>query len=781
MSVTQKRPADSRSASGGYDVILERARRLADELARRWAIGERPRAEEFLAGDAEVAARADAALEIVYEEICQRPATEAIDEARWFERFPAWRTELQMLLACHHLLDGADEPRYPEVGDTFGEFSLLAELGRGLQGRVYLARQPALADRPVVLKITPLTGQEHLSLARLQHTHVVPLYGAHDDAARGMRALCMPYFGGITLFELLERLRAIAPAKRTGRDLLEALSAAAAEQPLASPVEGPACRYLQQASYVDAICWIGTCLADALHDAHQRNIVHLDLKPSNVLLAADGQPMLLDFHLAQPPIAAGKATLEWLGGTPDYMPPEQKAALEAVRQAGDVPRRVDGRADVYSLTLTLCEALAGKPPEGVCVSRWLRTANPRVGMALSDLLARGLSPDAHHRYADAGSLAEDLRRHLAHRPLRHVANRSLLERWSKWRSRRPYALAFLALFATLAAWGLVGAAGVRQRLDDARSALDEVDGQLAAGSYERADLAAQRARRLVSGVPWSGGLADRLREAERLAAAGQVADRLHELVERFRTADVVFGEANERASPEQVGAAGEVALLGQQAERLWKQRKSILANLSSPIFARIGDRVTADLTVLAILWADSHVRWAPADKAEQAAREALAVLNEAEALPGPHLVLHRAKERLARMLGDERQARDSAAKADRLVPDSPWEHLALGRLLLADGHLREAAAEFSAAVESEPQGLWPNFYAGRAAYELGRFDEAARWLTACVALAPRAAWCYYNRGLAYEALGDAERAKRDFERARELQPAGELAEKLRGD
>ena len=65
--------------------------------------------------------------------------------------------------------------------------------------------------------------------------------------------------------------------------------------------------------------------------AQERGLVHLDIKPSNALLAMDGVPMLLDFHLARGPLAAG-APASWLGGTPGHMAPEHEKALEAVLQ-----------------------------------------------------------------------------------------------------------------------------------------------------------------------------------------------------------------------------------------------------------------------------------------------------------------------------------------------------------------------------------------------------------------------------------------------------------------
>src|SRR4029077_17707418 len=119
-------------------------------------------------------------------------------------------------------------------------------------------------------------------------------------------------------------LREVPLGKRSGSDLLKALDRAPSREWLAMPTEGPARRVLAGASYVQAICWLGACLADALHYAQERDLVHLDLKPSKVLLRSAGQPMLLDFHLASAPIRPGGPLPDWLGGTPAYMSLEQQ-------------------------------------------------------------------------------------------------------------------------------------------------------------------------------------------------------------------------------------------------------------------------------------------------------------------------------------------------------------------------------------------------------------------------------------------------------------------------
>src|SRR5262249_59289327 len=132
-------------------------------------------AEDLLAAHPSLTAHPRAALRVIYEEVCQRQELgQDVSLTELRERFPQWRDELAVVLDCHRVL--GLEPRvplFPEVGDTLGEFRVLAELGRGGMGRVYPAEQGFLAGRLMVLKVTPLGDQEHLKLARLQHTHIV--------------------------------------------------------------------------------------------------------------------------------------------------------------------------------------------------------------------------------------------------------------------------------------------------------------------------------------------------------------------------------------------------------------------------------------------------------------------------------------------------------------------------------------------------------------------------------------------------------------------------------
>jgi serine/threonine protein kinase/Flp pilus assembly protein TadD len=749
------------SANPGAPAADALVERLVEDMGRRWRGGERPLTEEYLARYPELRARPEAAAELIYEEVCLRQQFEAgAGAADVLGRFPQWRHHLRVLLDCHHLLEGGPGPPFPAAGEALGDFHLLAELGRGAQGRVFLATQPALAGRPVVLKVVPRGGGEHLALARLQHTHIVPLYSAHDFPARGLRALCMPYFGGLTLAALLEAWRGRPAEGRSGRHLLEELRRAQTAAPVVLPAGGPAWEYLARASNVQVACWVGARLAGALQHAQDHGLVHLDLKPANVLLAADAQPMLLDFHLAHEPIRPGPAPRR-LGGTPAYMAPEQRAALAAAAAGRPVPAAVDGRADVYALGLVLWELLGGALPARVGrEAQELRRRNPQVTAGLADVLARCLAPEPRHRYPSAGALAADLRRHLADLPLAGVANRSWVERWRKWRRRRPYALALWgAALVALAALGLAPA-HVGQQSRKAEAALAEGRDHLRQGRYEEAAAALRRGLAVVEDVPFTRDLTRRLDDQRRRAEQGQAARDLHLFAERVRA----LSEPGALASAD---ARALSPLCGQ----FWEQRGLIARLLGE-------QQVRADLLDLAVFWTNLRVREAGGSAA--ARREALEVLDQAEALFGPGGVLYRERQAHAAALGLTDVAREAERQAAAHPPRTAWDHLALGRACYRAGDLAGAEAHFDRALELQPQNLWAHCYKGRCAQQAGRHAEAVSAFTACVALAPDRAWCFHNRGLAHEGLGQAERALRDYDRALRLDPALAAAALNRG-
>src|SRR5438105_4026064 len=114
-------------------------------------------------------------------------------------------------------------PPLPAVGTELFGFRLRAELGRGAFAAVFLAEEADLASRPVVLKISSAEGDEPQTLAQLQHTHIVPIYSVHEDASSGLRAVCMPYFGGASLSGVLQQVFEETARPMRGQQLINAL------------------------------------------------------------------------------------------------------------------------------------------------------------------------------------------------------------------------------------------------------------------------------------------------------------------------------------------------------------------------------------------------------------------------------------------------------------------------------------------------------------------------------------------------------------------------------
>ena len=144
---------------------------------------------------------------LIYEEVClRREAGQDVATTEVIRKYPLLGgADLEPLLGCDRLLrpTSSKAVAFPMVGEQLGDFRLLTELGRGAAGRTFLAAQPSLAERAVVLKVTARDHDEHLSLASLQHTHIVPLYSAQLFPARGLRGLCMPYLGGAAFSQIL--------------------------------------------------------------------------------------------------------------------------------------------------------------------------------------------------------------------------------------------------------------------------------------------------------------------------------------------------------------------------------------------------------------------------------------------------------------------------------------------------------------------------------------------------------------------------------------------------
>jgi len=274
------------------------------------------------------------------------------------------------------------------AGKSFGDYELLDEIARGGMGVVYRARHKSL-NRVVALK-TMLSGQlasaeeqarfliEANAAARLDHPGIVPVYEIGTEWGR--QYFSMKYIGGGSLTDRMSELR--SDPRRIAALMIQV------------------CR--------------------ALEHAHQRGVLHRDMKPANILLNDDGAPMLTDFGLARAGDADSRLTQTGaVMGTPSYMSPEQASGARDVTTA----------TDIYAVGAILYELLAGRPPftgkntvdtlmhvvEGniPTFSSLQLEADPQLELIARKCLSR--LPES--RYSSSGSVADDLQAWLDGRPI----------------------------------------------------------------------------------------------------------------------------------------------------------------------------------------------------------------------------------------------------------------------------------------------------------------------------------------------------------------------------
>jgi serine/threonine protein kinase/TPR repeat protein len=344
---------------------VQKATELAGSIREQWRKGKTPDLAAALADHPELEQYKSIVLQLACDEFrVRRENDQSLSVEEFTRRYPSLRHSLCGLLEFQDLVaEDIDvrllksQLRWPEPGSSFLQFELIAELGRGTFGRVFLASEPALGDRLVVVKVAPHGKEEAEILGRLQHANIVPIHSVQDDKRTGLTAFCMPYWGKATLGDVLDRILATPGLPQRADAILNAVQAVNQGMDF---LESPAPdRCLRSGSYVDGVIHLGIQLADALWHSHKCGIGHRDLKPSNVLMAPDGRPLLLDFNLS----VDARLTVAKIGGTLPYMAPEELAAFVQSDGVG-TNKHYDPRSDLFSLGVILYELLTGHLPFG---------------------------------------------------------------------------------------------------------------------------------------------------------------------------------------------------------------------------------------------------------------------------------------------------------------------------------------------------------------------------------------------------------------------------------
>lgn len=416
---------------------------------------------------------------------------------------------------------------------TLSGLEILGKLGEGGMGAVYLARQRSLNRLVAVKRIAggvfagpegvAQIRREALALGALHSPNVVQIFDVVEQ--QGEPCLLMEYVQGGNLLEYSRR---------------------------------------RSLGFREAALIVET-LARAMHQAHLQGIVHLDLKPENVLLGADGVPKIADFGVAKQldQQAAGQ-TGRIVMGTLEYMSPEQALAQG---------RGIGPAADVYGLGAILYRLLSGRPPfvrppqlEGLALLQCaaqsepptLRGQHAAVPRDLQTICMKCLRKEPGQRYASAEALADDLGCYLDNRPIQARPIGWLARGWKLARRHPGKVLGAAAALALVVTVGLVLWQGARsRRLLEQENAADlaAVASHLAGGRYRPAADLVDRAQA-------------RLEAAPALAEHGERWRRLHNVAHFFLQAEQAwFGSGEERYEEAKAACEKALGFVGVLSER----------------------------------------------------------------------------------------------------------------------------------------------------------------------------------------------------------------------
>ncbi|MFT4555584.1 MAG: serine/threonine protein kinase [Planctomycetaceae bacterium] len=393
-------------------------RSLVSKVIWDWPEGEPVRVDAALEQFPQLLETPRAIVELAIEEFNERrSAGEQLSATEFAGRFPDVQSQLLDSLVFEKALQEMtgwfqsvlapkeDNVQWPSVGDQIAGFKLVEPLGRGGFSRVFVARELGYENRKVAVKICRQDTHEARTLATLTHSGIGAVHYVRQIPETGMTAICMPLTSRSTLNDVLRRA-----SGGSGRPTSASLVWDEIRTRNKIDSVAPAWASKTFATWARDLM---SNLAEALAASHAQNIVHCDLKPTNVLVTPEGKPTLVDFNVAFRQNAV--ASPANVGGTLPYMAPEQIRAF-----AGKGFSTIGPQTDVYGLAATIYELLTGRLPFGAAppaddgvqmllerrreIPESIRSTNPQVTPEFDRLILECLSYEPEQRPQSAEAL-----------------------------------------------------------------------------------------------------------------------------------------------------------------------------------------------------------------------------------------------------------------------------------------------------------------------------------------------------------------------------------------
>jgi len=713
----------------------------------------------------------------------------------------------------------------PKLGDVVAGFRLITELGRGAFARVYLAEQIELGNRLVALKVSRPEGDEPQMLARLQHTHIVPIHSVNDDPISGLRLLCMPYLGGANLAQVLEAAGS-GPDESPGRiSLVHALDEVRQRfQSMAKPsIESFSADRSRDLSGVTSVVTSARSASTALNrSVVKRNTDSLTTCEPNLSRRSFGQIQSFWSRVVWRKTTRDEAQTIASLDERDFDQP----ARQFLREANSI------EAAVWIIA-RLAEGLEHAHMRGL-LHRDLKPSNILIAgdgtpMLLDFNLStprRAENPEEGEKAMLGGTLPYMSPEHIdAFNPNGTTSPEAVDERSDIYSlglilfeavagahpfHEPPPGTPLLQMIKDLADQRRV-APSIRARVPEAPWSLDSIIRKCLdpdpAKRYARARDLSDDLNRFLDDRPLKHAPEPSLRERVQkwkrrnpnlcgtttvatLAALlifslggliGLFAHNMQNLSARLKF-QVFHQELDECRFLLNVASG--------PSEHLDQGIKIASRTIDDLVLTKNGDlssrswvwRLTAneqagvrqDAAELIILYARAMVA---ASKSEGEAARANALKHAVKLLtlgehldPAPPQALFSERARFHAALGESQLVAKDREHEAAAIPVSARDFALLGTSLLARGELSRAEASLIRALDLEPKRFWAWFALGYCRFEQGRFVDAAADFQSCILLEPRFAWPRMNRGLCLSRVGRLGEARTCYQQALHANP-----------